>query len=238
MVVCLGAIAFLSFRSVTASGLFGLARVEVYGTKRSAREAIERVVHEEARGVGVWNADLWLIRARIEKLQFVRSAAVTRVLPDRIRVRIFEHEPQAVVRTAKGHFLVAQDGTVLASTEGPEGGLPFVMTGWDEERSEKADRENAERVKLYQRALQEWNQLGLTGRVRSIDTASLREPRAAVEDSGLPVTIAIGRDNFGENLGRGLRAIAGKGDIFEGVDLIGANLVLAPRKAPVSVVQK
>ena len=39
----------------------------------------------------------------------------------------------------------------------------------------------------------------------------------------------LGRDNFTEHLKNGINAIAGKGDIFRGVDLMGQNMILQPR---------
>jgi hypothetical protein len=63
-----------------------------------------------------------------------------------------------------------------------------------------------------------------------VDLADLREPKAVLEDSGLPVTIMLTRDNFGAQLSSGIKAIVGKGNMFEGVSLNGPNMVLVPRK--------
>ena len=50
---------------------------------------------------GVWRADLATAQQHLERLPWVRTAVVTRVLPDGIRVRITEREPNAVVRTGR-----------------------------------------------------------------------------------------------------------------------------------------
>jgi hypothetical protein len=50
-----------------------------------------------------------------------------------------------------------------------------------------------------------------------------------IEDSGTVVSIALGRDKFGEYLKRGINAIVGKGEMFEAVNLVGQNMILAPR---------
>jgi len=78
--------------------------------------------------------------------------------------------------------------------------------------------------------LNDWRVNGLVGRVESVNLSDLREPRATVPDSGTIVSIAVGRENYGENLSNGIKAIVGKGEMFEGVDLVGSNMVLAPRK--------
>jgi hypothetical protein len=44
------------------------------------------------------------------------------------------------------------------------------------------------------------------------------------------VTIMLSRDNFGKQLADGIKAIVGKGTMFEGVNLVGQNMVLVPRK--------
>lgn len=78
--------------------------------------------------------------------------------------------------------------------------------------------------------MDEARQQGLESRISALDVADIREPRAVTEDSGASVTIAVGRENFGENLKRGIKAIVGKGEIFEAVNLVGQNMILAPRK--------
>jgi hypothetical protein len=103
------------------------------------------------------------------------------------------------------------------------------MTGWNEAKSEAALKENLERVKMYRKMLADWKEFNLSSRVVMVDLADLREPRAMVEDSGTTVSIALGREKFGEHLKRGINAIVGKGDMFEAVNLVGTNMVLAPR---------
>ncbi|MDM7923863.1 MAG: FtsQ-type POTRA domain-containing protein [Pyrinomonadaceae bacterium] len=230
IIFCLGVIVYIGYRSVTASDFFGVAAVTVNGPVRSSKENIERIVRAEAERSGVWNADVEGIRARVEKLPFVRSVSVSRVLPNGIRVDVFEHEPTAVVKTSSGNMLVNKEGMLLAAADIKEDGLPFVLLGWNEEKSEKADKENADRIKLYAKMLTDWKAYGLAEQVKNLDLSDLRDPKAVIEDSGTRVFIAVGRENFGENLSRGIKAIAGKGQTFQAVDLFGTNMRLVPRK--------
>jgi cell division septal protein FtsQ len=230
ILVCLGAIGVLGYRSVTASNFFDLNSVDVRGTSRASKDEIEKIVSSQTVRTGVWSADLSAIKAEIEKLSFVRSAAISRVLPDGIRVIVVEREPAAIVRLRSGDRLVDEEGTILGLASETTTDLLFVMTGWDEAKSEKADKENLARIKMYTQMLAAWRQNGLAARIQSVDIADLREPRAITEDSGKLVSIAVGRDNFGEHLKLGIGAIIGKGDIFEGVNLVGSNMILAPRK--------
>lgn len=230
ILVCIAALGFIGYRTVTASGFFHVAKVDVRGTGRSSKQDIERIVSIQTERSGVWNADLPDIRGRVEKLPFVKSASVSRILPNGIRVVVNEHVPQAIVRTNGGDFLVSDEGSLLARVEKAEQDLPFVMLGWDEAKSEKAGKDNLERLKTYKTMLVEWQQFDLASRVRFVDLSNLREPRAVTEDSGQSVSIELAKENFGDHLKRGINAIVGKGNIFQAVNLVGQNMVLEPRQ--------
>lgn len=230
ILVCLSALGFIGFQTAIASQFFDVSRIEVDGVRRSSKQDIERLVSVQSARSGVWSADLRDIKARIEKLPFVRTAAVSRILPNGIRVTINEREPRVIARMSKGDYLVDEEGIILARAESPEPEIPFVMLGWDEAKSPQADKDNLARVKMFQKMVSEWQQFDLASRVRMVSLADLTEPRAFTEDSGQTVTIALGRDNFGEQLKRGIGAIAGKGATFNAVNLVGQNMILSPRK--------
>ena len=230
LLICLGAIGVLGYQSVTASEFFNVARVEVHGAERSSQADIRKIVEMQTEKTGVWNADLPAIKEKLERVQWVRTAAVSRVLPTGIRVHVFERVPQALVRSGAEAFLVDADGSIIAPAKQKEDAFPFVMTGWNEVRSEAAGKENVERVKMYQRMLAEWKEFNLSSRVMSVDLSDMREPRAFIEDSGTTVSVALGRERFGEYLRKGINAIVGKGEMFEAVNLVGQNMILAPRR--------
>ena len=73
---CLGFLGFMGYRTVTASEFFDVKKVDVRGVARSSKEDIEKIVGGEAEKVGVWNADLNEIKNRVERLAYVKSAAV------------------------------------------------------------------------------------------------------------------------------------------------------------------
>lgn len=230
IVVCLAVIIGLTYSTVTASEFFHLRTVDVRGSDRASRSDIEKIVRSNADRTGVWNADLLEMKQKIEKVTFVKTASVTRDLPSGITVKLNERIPVAIVRIGGDEFLADAEGQILALVEKKEKELPFALLGWDEAKSEKAGKENLERLKMYQKMISEWRDYDLVSRVRSVDLADLREPKAVLEDSGLPVTIMLGRENFGQQLASGIKAIVGKGNMFEGVNLVGQNMVLVPRK--------
>jgi cell division septal protein FtsQ len=211
IVGCLGFLGVMGYRTVTASEFFDVKKVDVRGTARSSREEIEKIVTSQTERSGAWNADIAAIKDRVEKLPFVKYAAVSRVLPDGVRVDVTERVPQAVVRLGSGDYLVDNEAVVLAVVSKPEEKFPFVMRGWDESKSEKAAKDNIERVKLYQKMLEEWQSYELASRVRETNLADLHDPKAIVEDSGVSIPIALGKESFGKHLKGALEVLAGKG---------------------------
>lgn len=230
MLLCIGVIGYFGVRTIVNSDFFSVTRVEISGIERAPRETIERIVNAEAAENSAWTADLASVKERIEKLTFVRSAAVSRWLPNSIVVSIEEHKPAAIVRMKKGEFLVTKDCLVLAEVTQPEPGLPVAMIGWDEEKSQAADKENLERVRLYTKMIDDWKIHGVLERVSLVDLSNVRVPRAVAEEGGMTVSLEVGKESFGENLERGLKAIAGKAAEFEGVEMVGSTINLKPRK--------
>jgi cell division septal protein FtsQ len=230
ILVCLVAIVVLSYQNVTASDFFDVSKIEVNGTERASSGDIRKIVEMQTEKTGVWNADLPAIKEKLERVQWVRTVSVSRVLPTGIRVQVFERVPQAAVKIHGETMLVDAEGSVIAPAKPKEEAFPFVMTGWSDVKSEAAGKENVERVKMYQKMLAEWKEFSLSSRVMSVDLTDVREPRAFIEDSGTTVSIALGREKFGEYLRKGINAIVGKGDMFEAVNLVGQNMILAPRK--------
>lgn len=230
LLICLSVLGYLGLQSVTASKFFAVKGVDVRGTDRAPREDIARIASNAAEKSGVWNADLDEIKARIEKLPFVKTASVSRVLPGGLSVHVVERIPIAVLKLAGDKMLVDGEGNILAKANDQEPSLPVLMTGWDESKTERAMKENLERVRLYQKMLMEWREGGLIARVQSVDLADLRDPKAITDDAGNHVTISVGRESFAEHLKNGVAAIAGKSELFDGVSLVGANMILTPRK--------
>jgi cell division septal protein FtsQ len=217
---CLGFLGFMGYRTVTASEFFDVKNIDVHGAAYASRNDIEKIVSAQTERSGVWNADLNDIKVKVERLDFVKSAAVSRVLPDGVKVTVIERAPKAVVRLAGGDYWADEEGVIIAQVNRSASLPPFVMRGWDESKnSDDAVRKNQQRVKLYQKMLEEWKTFDLDKRVKIVDMAELSKPKAIVEDSGEMVEIVLAKDNFGKKLQFGLENIAGKGKQFLGIDV-------------------
>lgn len=215
----LGFLLFMGYRTATASSFFDVKAIEVNGVTRAPKDEIERIVRSQTEKSGVWNADLKIIKTDIERLTLVKSAVVSRVLPDGMRINVIERVPQAVVRLSAGDFWADEDAVILGAAGKNDSRPPFILRGWDESKTEKASKENQERVRIYLKMLSEWKEFELSKRVSAVDLSDLQAPQAIVPDSGESVTVVLAKENFSKRLQRGLEIIAKKGKEIKSVDL-------------------
>lgn len=211
ILTCLGFLTFMGYRTVTASSFFDMKKIEVRGTSRVPREDIERIVKIEMAKSSVWNANLNEIRAEVEKLPFVKSVAVSRVLPDGVRVNVTERTMRAIVRLNSGDFWVDDDALILGKAEKSEMQNASVLRGWDEAKNDKALRDNLERIKTFQKVREDLQKAGLADRVTDIDLTYLQDTQVSVEDSGETVSVFLGKEDFGKRLRTALDNVAGRG---------------------------
>ena len=102
--------------------IFALHRVIVDGElSRASRAHLETVIREEFRGT-FFTLSLARARASLERVPWVRSAALRRQWPDRLLITISEHEPLARWNDTG---LVDVDGTVFAADY--DGELPLFV---------------------------------------------------------------------------------------------------------------
>lgn len=227
---CLGFLSFMGFKTVTASAFFDVKTIDVRGTSRIEKDDIEKIVRAETEKSGVWNADLTDIKSDVEKLTLVKSAVVSRILPDGLRVNINERVPRALVRLDAGDFWADDDAVILGAVKKDETIPPFALRGWDTAKNEKAVKDNQERVKIYLKMLDEWKEFDISKRITAVDLTDLRTPQAFVPDSGEQVTIILPKDNFGKRLKAGLERIAGRGKEVASIDVSGTQPFLGFRK--------
>src|SRR5829696_5281085 len=111
---CLGFLGFMGYCIVTASEFFDVKKIDVRGAVHTSKSDIEKIVAANTEKSGVWNADLKEIKEKVERLDFVKSVAVSRVLPDGVRVNLIERVPKAVVRLSGGDFWADDEGVIIA----------------------------------------------------------------------------------------------------------------------------
>lgn len=218
---------FMGYRTVTASAFFDVKTVDVRGTERAPKDAIENIVERESSKTGVWNADLAEIKKDVEGLTFVKTATVTRVLPDGVRINVIERVPKAVVVIGSNNYWADEEAVLLGKVDKNDTTSPFALRGWNGDKSVKADEENKLRMKMYLQMLEEWQDFEVAKKVSVVDMSNLQDIQAVVMDSGEAVSISLGSDEFGKRLRNSLKAIVGKGKEIRAFD--GQRLVPTPR---------
>ncbi|MGI8468401.1 MAG: cell division protein FtsQ/DivIB [Pyrinomonadaceae bacterium] len=231
IVFCLGFLLLMGYRTVTASTFFDAKTIDVRGTNRVSRDDVERIVRSQTEKNGVWNANLETIRNDVEKFAYVKSVAVSRVLPNTIQVRVDERIPKAIARLNNGADVwVDDDAQILGKVEKNDTRPDFILRGWDESKTERAQKENQERVKCFVKMQDDFQKSGVANRVTSIVLNDLQDPQATIEDSGKAVNIFLGKEDYGKRLQRALDVIGGKGNQIESLISHGAGVTAKYRE--------
>jgi cell division protein FtsQ len=224
--------AFIGYRVAASAAMFQVTRIDVTGTSRTSVEEIEGLTRRAVARTGVWRADLSAISAELGRLPGVRRAIVSRVLPDGLRVRVTERVPVAVVHTSNGHFIWVDDEGVALGEMKPADRVPsFFVRGWNEEGTEDARKENAERVQKYLEATREWETAGLSERVSEINLIDVRDVRAQLAGSDSQIEVRLGGKDLGRRLKVELEALdeykqTPRGSSITYVDLQGDRVIV------------
>lgn len=201
LLVATTVVVFLGYRAAASASFFQVRKIETRGTTRASVEAIERVVRQNVAETGVWRADLSDLSDHLERLPWVRTAVVTRVLPDGIRVRVVERQPRLVVRTSAGRFMWVDDDGVFLEDMKPTDQMPeFFLRGWNEDATVTAATENSERVSKFLQLQKDWSEQGLSDRVSEVNLLDLRDIRAQLAGDDSQIEIRLGSQNHGERL--------------------------------------
>jgi cell division protein FtsQ len=217
LAIALGVLIFAGYRAAASATFFQVRHVEVKGTARSSAEQVQQLVRREVAPRGVWRADLAAVSAQLEHMPWVRTAVVTRLLPDGIRVRITERVPRAVVRTAAGRLVWVDDDAVVLGEMTPADQMPtFFLRGWSEENSDAARVGNRERVQKYLELAREWDAAGLSERVSEVNLIDVRDIRAQLAGDDSEIEVRLGSRDWGPRLKNALTVLDGQRDTPRG----------------------
>jgi cell division protein FtsQ len=214
LAIVIGVLVFAGYRAAASASFFQLRTIEVQGTSRLQPADIQALVRQSVDKTGVWKADLNGINERIERLPWVRTAVVSRVLPDGIRVRITERSPRAVVRTSAGRFRWVDEDAALLGEMQPTDQVPaFFLHGLSDEDSESARDENRERVAKFLELQQAWDTAGLSERVSEVNLMDIRDVRAQLAGDNSQIEVRLGARDQALRLKGALKALDSHDDI-------------------------
>ena len=218
-------IAFVAYRAAASASFFQVRTVETRGASRASVEDIKNAVRHDVSETGVWRADLQQLSTHLERLPWVRTAVVTRVLPDGIRVRITEREPKAVVRTAAGRFVWVDDDAVYLGEMSPTDQMPaFFLRGWNEDNSNTASSENRDRVRKFLELQRDWSGQGISERVSELNLLDLRDVRVQLAGDDSQIEVRLGSQDQSARLGKALSVLdaqrqTARGPLISYIDL-------------------
>lgn len=205
LAVITGLLIFAGYRAASNASFFQARSVEVNSTARVSADEIKSVVRRAVAQTGVWRADLEGISTELQRMPWVRTAVVSRVLPDGLRVRVTERVPSAVVRTAGGRLVwVDTDAVMLGAIRPTDVMPPFFIRGLDEAETSTARVANRERMQKYELMRSEWEAQGLSERVSEVNLDDLRDVRAQLAGDDSQIEVRLGREDFGNRLKRAL----------------------------------
>ena len=104
---------------------FGLRQLSVTGHRFTPETAIFDAF-DPVNMRSLLRFDSVAVRERIERLPWVETASITRVLPDQVSVRIVERTPFAVWQRGRREMLIDAHGRELAPADGSHRDLPRV----------------------------------------------------------------------------------------------------------------
>lgn len=218
-------VGLIGYRAAASADFFKVRKVETKGAVRASNDDIKAAVIRDLNETGVWRADLEQVSKHIERLPWVRTAIVTRVLPDGIRVRITERQPTAIVRTGAGRFMwVDEDAVYLGEMSSTDQMPAFFLRGWNEESTAAAQAENRERVKVFLELQREWNAHSISERVSEVNLLDLRDVRVQLAGDDSQIEVRLGGQDQAERLKKALNVLdtqrqTARGPLISYIDL-------------------
>jgi cell division protein FtsQ len=208
LAVALGILLFLGYRAAANASFFQARSLDIGGVSRANADDIKTVVRRNVARTGVWQADLSSLSADLERLPWVRTAVVSRVLPDGLRVRVTERMPRAVVRTSAGKFIWVDDDAVSLGAMSPADHMPaFFIRGWDETGTDEGRALNRERLQKYLELSRAWESAGLARRVSEINLSDLKDVRVQLAGDDSLIEVRLGEKDFDSRLKHALEVL-------------------------------
>jgi len=237
LALVIAVLVFLGYRAAASASFFQVRNIETRGIARASNESIVATIKRDVGQTGVWRADLTTLSAHLEQLPWVRTAIVTRVLPDGIRVRITERQPKLVVRNSSGRFEWVDDEAVVLNEMSPADQMPsFFLRGWNEESSSAARAENKERVRTFLQLQHDFDGLGLSERVSEVNLIDTHDVRAQLAGDDSQIEIRLGAEDLGPRLKEALSVLDSQRQTSRGPLISYINMTQGRKQAIVGLV--
>jgi cell division protein FtsQ len=173
-------------------------QIDLTGNHVVARESLVNVFYPD-RGRSVLTIPLDQRRVEIQKIKWVESASVQRVLPNRVRVEITERTPVAFVRNGNEIALIDAHGVILDRQGDVDMRFPIISGITDALPREESER----RMQTYQELVRDLNIVNADS-VNQLSEVDLSNPKnVRIVMAGIPgvsatqaVNIKFGSGDF------------------------------------------
>jgi len=127
--LCLAGVLPALAKAVRHHPYFAIDRIELRHRGRVPAAALHAALALDG-GESIWDVDVAALERRLRLVPWVREAAVRRVFPDTLVIRVREHRPVAILSTGErggSLFYLARDGRIFAPVGEHDGrDLPYV----------------------------------------------------------------------------------------------------------------
>jgi cell division protein FtsQ len=169
--------------------------IEIIGVTNSARENIA-ALFEKDYGQSLYLMPLRQRRDDLLRLPWIKEARVTRIWPNRLKIRVTEREPIAFVQLPGETELplIDNDGFLLRPEVNASFNLP-VLTGITREQS---DEDRRVRVRRLRKLITDSGEL--SAKISEVDVADPDNLKVMQDAGGKAVTLIIGNRYFKRRL--------------------------------------
>lgn len=181
-------------RYFTTDPQFAISRdrqdaITIYGLRYASRARVQRVFADDIER-SVFSVPLAERRRRLLAIDWVLDAAVSRVWPDRLVIRITEREPVAFVAEQYSVLLIDRYGMLLEVPEKANFAFPVL-------RGVRTDEPQAQRVEKVKTLLRLEDDLGpLMKDVSEVNVASADTIQMVSQVGDRSVELIVGTTNF------------------------------------------
>jgi hypothetical protein len=199
------ALLFFGYRALAGSKLFELHEVRVSDASADLGDDIEKAVRRAVGETRLLSVDLSVIKKKVEEIPRVRSAMISRSLPDGIFVRVVERKPSVLALRQSGEAVWLDEEAVemgeysdlSLKVVGASQQVPPIVKGFAEgSRSAAAIADDRDRVALYKKIEQDFTEGPgyLWDSIDQMDLTYTKDVNLQIAHS--PVMVHVGSGDF------------------------------------------
>lgn len=167
--------------------------IDISGVHNVSRKQVIEIASADI-GRNVFSVPLDERRLQLEKIPWVESAAVMRLLPNRISVDIAERTPVAFVQIGSKINLIDAGGVVLGPPANRQAKYSFPVIHGITETEPLSTR--AAVMHIYNRLVSELGLGNYTQQLSEVDLSDPEDVKATIHDAGGTVLIHLGSADF------------------------------------------